>query len=142
MAGETRKQGVSFRFDPETVQRLKRRAHEVEAPQGALAERYIDEGLRMDEHPGIYFRDGGSGRRPAVLGTRLDVAQLIETLRQNDNSIEETADYLDLSPSQVEAAVRYYAAYRDEVDDWIERTRAIADREHELWLRRKEALGA
>jgi hypothetical protein len=28
----------------------------------------------MDEHPLIYFRDGASGRRPALLGTRLDVA--------------------------------------------------------------------
>jgi hypothetical protein len=29
----------------------------------ALAERCIEEGLRMDEHPPIYIRDGASGRR-------------------------------------------------------------------------------
>jgi len=91
------KQGVSFRFDPRTVERLKQRAHDVGAPQAALAERYIDEGMRVDEHPGIYFREGGSGRRPAVLGTRLDVAQIIETLRQNENSIDATAEYLDVA---------------------------------------------
>ncbi len=140
MARGTNKQGVSFRFDPHTVERLRRRSHELGASQAALAERYIDEGMRMDEHPGIYFRDGGSGRRPAVLGTHLDVAQVIETLRQNDNSIEETADYLDITPAQVEAAVRYYAAYTDEVDRWSEQSRAIAERERELWLRREEAL--
>jgi hypothetical protein len=31
----------------------------------------------MDEHPAIYFRDGADGRRPALLGTRLDVADVI-----------------------------------------------------------------
>ena len=60
-------------------------------PQTALAERYLEEGLRMDEHPLIYFRDGANGRRPALLGTRLDVADVIETLRQNDRSVERTA---------------------------------------------------
>lgn len=140
MARGESKQGVSFRFNPRTVERLRRRSHEVGAPQAALAERYIDEGMRIDEHPGIYFRDGGSGRRPAVLGTRLDVAQIIETLRQNENSIAETAEYLDISPAQVEAAVRYYAAYRDEVDEWIEQSRAIAERERELWRRQQDAL--
>jgi uncharacterized protein (DUF433 family) len=140
MARESSKQAVSFRFDPLTVERLKRRSREVGSPQGTLAERYIDEGMRMDEHPAIYFRDGGSGRRPAVVGTRLDVAQIIETLRQNANSIEETADYLDLSPAQVDAAVRYYAAYKDEIDDWIEESREIAERERDLWRRRRDAL--
>jgi len=140
MARGTNKRAVSFRFWPDTIERLKRRSGEAGAPQAALAERYIDEGMRMDEHPGIYFRDGGSGRRPAVLGTHLDVAQVIETLRQNDNSIEETADYLDITPAQVEAAVRYYAAYTDEVDRWSEQSRAIAERERELWLRREQAL--
>ena len=140
MGHETNKQPVSFRFDPRTVERLKRRSQEIGAPQATLAQRYIEEGMRVDEHPGIYFRDGGSGRRPAVLGTRLDVAQIIETLRQNDNSIEETAEYLDLSPAQVETALRYYAAYRDEVDEWIEQSRSIAERERELWRRREESL--
>lgn len=140
MARESSKQGVSFRFDPRTLERLKRRSREVGSPQAVLAERYIDEGMRMDEHPAIYFRDGGSGRRPAVLNTRLDVAQIIETLRQNANSIEETADYLDLSPAQVDAAVRYYADYKDEIDAWLDQSREIAERERDLWRRRQQAL--
>lgn len=140
MARGKSKQGVSFRFDPRTLARLKQRSHEVGAAQAALAERYIDEGMRVDEHPGIYFRDGGSGRRPALLGTRLDVAQIIETLRQNENSIEETADYLDIPAEQAETAVRYYVAYRDEVDEWIEQSRLVAERERELWRRQQDVL--
>ena len=140
MAGSTSKQGVSFRFDPRTLERLKQRSHEVGATQAALAERYIEEGIRADEHPGIYFREGGSGRRPTVLGTRLDVAQIIETLRQNENSIEDGAEYLDIPVEQVETAVRYYAAYKDEVDEWIEQSGVIAERERELWRRQQDVL--
>jgi uncharacterized protein (DUF433 family) len=140
MASGKSKQGVSFRFDPRTLARLKQRSHEVGAAQAELAERYIDEGMQVDEHPGIYFREGGSGRRPALVGTRLDVAQIIETLRQNESSIEETAEYLDIPVEQVATAVRYYAAYRDEVDEWIEQSGLVAERERELWRRQQDVL--
>jgi hypothetical protein len=36
--------------------------------------------------------------------------------------------------------LRYYADYNDEIDAWIERARAIAEREEERWRRRGEAL--
>ena len=140
MAREDKKKAVSFRFDSGTVERLKERSAELGSAQGVLAERYIEEGLRMDGHPGISFRDGGSGRRPALHGTRLDVAQVIETLRQNGASVDETADYLDLSPAQVETAVRYYAEYQVEVDAWIAQSQAIAERERDLWTKREAAL--
>jgi uncharacterized protein (DUF433 family) len=140
MATPTTKQSVAFRFDRITVARLKRRAQESHAPQTALAERYIEEGLRHDEHQLIYFRDGEAGRRPALLGTRLDVAEGITTIRQNDNSVEDAAEYLEIPVEHVEACLRYYADYKDEIDAWIERTEGIAQRERERWERRQQAL--
>ncbi|HEX6674985.1 MAG TPA: DUF433 domain-containing protein [Actinomycetes bacterium] len=134
------KQPLAFRVLPATLEHLRRRAREAGQPQTALAERYIEEGLRMDEHPLIYFRDGAAGRRPALLGTRLDVADVVETIHQNGNSVERTAAYLELPLDRVEACLRYYADYREEIDDWIERSRAIAEREEERWRRRGEAL--
>jgi uncharacterized protein (DUF433 family) len=141
MKDRARKQGVAFRLDPRTVEHLRRRARETGAQQTALAERYLNEGLRMDEHPLIRFRDGAAGRRPALLGSRLDVADVIETIRQNDNSVQEAADYLAVPVEHVEACLRYYAEYQSEVDAWIERARAAADRERELELRQRAALG-
>ena len=140
MATPSTKQSVAFRFDRITVTRLKQRAQETHAPQTALAERYIEEGLRHDEHPLIYFRDGEAGRRPALLGTRLDVASVISTIRQNDNSVEEAAEYLEIPLEHVDACLRYYADYRDEIDAWSERAQAIAERERERWERRQQAL--
>jgi uncharacterized protein (DUF433 family) len=140
MATPPTKQSVAFRFDRITVTRLKQRAQETHAPQTALAERYIEEGLRHDEHPLVYFRDGEAGRRPALLGTRLDVASVISTIRQNDNSVEEAAEYLEIPLEHVDACLRYYADYKDEIDAWSERAQAIAERERERWERRQQAL--
>lgn len=140
MSSSTTKQSIAFRFDPITIKRLKRRARETNAPQTALAERYIEEGLRHDEHPLIFFRDGEAGRRPSLLGTRLDVAQVIETIRQNENSIEEAADYLEIPVEQIDACLSYYADYKPEVDAWIEHVDELAERERERWRRRRHAL--
>jgi uncharacterized protein (DUF433 family) len=134
------KQPLTFRVPPRTLKHLKRRAREAGQKQTALAERYIEEGLRMDEHPVIYFRDGASGRRPALMGTRLDVADVIDTIRQNDRSVERTAAYLELPADRIEACLRYYADYGDEIDEWIDRAHAIAEREETRWQRRGEAL--
>lgn len=136
----TTKKSVAFRFNRITAARLKQRAQETHAPQTALAERYIEEGLRHDEHPLIYFRDGAAGRRPALLGTRLDVADVVTTIRQNENSLEETSAYLEIPLEQVDACLRYYADYKDEIDAWIEQVRAIAEHERERWQRRQQAL--
>jgi uncharacterized protein (DUF433 family) len=140
MARESNKKSVSFRFDSITVKRLKDHAAEAGAGQTTLAERYIDEGIRQDEHPLIYFREGAAGRRPALLGSRLDVADAITTIRQNEGSVEEAAGYLEIPVEQLEAATRYYGEYKDEVDELIERSRLAAERERERWRRGHEAL--
>jgi uncharacterized protein (DUF433 family) len=138
MARET-KVPFNARLNKATLKRLRDRAANVGANQTALAERYIDEGVRMDEHPLIHFRDGAAGRRPALIGTRLDVAQVIETIRQNGNSPAEAAAYLELPQQHVEACIAYYLAYQDEVDDWIERERRAADEAEVAWRRRQQS---
>lgn len=140
MASRDTKQSIAFRFHPITVRRLKRRAQEAHTGQTALAERYIEEGLRREEHPLVFFREGEAGRRPALLGTRLDVAEVIATVRQNDGSVEDAADYLEIPREQVEACVDYYADYKKEVDDWMERFKLAAQRERERSERRRRAL--
>jgi uncharacterized protein (DUF433 family) len=125
---ETARRHMSLRVAQPTFEELERRAREAGEPRSALVERYIAEGLRMDEHPQIYFRQGALGRRAALQGTRLDIWQVIETVRNHGNSVEDAADYLDLPVERVRAAVRYYAAQRDEVDEFAEGAAAAAER--------------
>jgi len=42
--------------------------------------------------------------------------------------VEEAAEYLGLPVQRVQAAINYYAAHREEVDDIAERERATANR--------------
>lgn len=128
----------SFRFSEATLQRLDARAHEIRETRTGLAERYVEEGLRMDEHPGIGFADGPVGRRPVVLGTGLDVWEVVSGLHAA-GSVEAMARYLELPVAQVRAAVRYYAAFRAEIDAELARRAAVADRE-EAAARREHAL--
>jgi uncharacterized protein (DUF433 family) len=130
---------VSFRFSEETVSSLRDLAGRRPESQTDLAERYIVEGMRQEEHPLIRFRDGAGGRRPSILGTRLDVADIVTAIRENEASVPETAEVLGIPVEQVEAAARYYADYKGEVDVWIQEGIELADREHERWVRQQEA---
>jgi uncharacterized protein (DUF433 family) len=130
----------SFRFDDALLAALEERARQRGESATAVFERYLQEGLRREDHPLIVFREEGGGRRAALVGTRLDVAQVIDTVLNSDNSVDAAAEYLAVPASSVRAAVRYYAAYQDEVDAWRERTRAIADQEEEAWRREQAVL--
>ena len=129
MTQDTTRRHRSFRFSQQTLQRLDARAHEIRETRTGLAERYVEEGLRMDEHPGIGFVDGPVGRRAVVLGTGLDVWEIVATIRQNRGSPEAAAGYLELPTGPIRTATRYYAAFAHEIDDILERQAASAERE-------------
>jgi uncharacterized protein (DUF433 family) len=121
---------------------LEAQAKALHESANALAARLLDEGLRRERHPLIYFRLGGSGqRRPALVGTRLYIWQIISTLR-GSKDIADAADYLGLTEPQVRAAVAYYADYTDEVDAYAAEEEEFARRERERWEREQQVLGA
>lgn len=124
-----------------TLERLRQRARLSGEPRTALAERYLDEGLAMDEFPGIHFVGGPMGRRPAVFGTGLDVWEIVKAVKDG-GSIEEAAAYLELEPRLVELAVRYYGSNREEVDDWLARARELSENEEARWRAAQDALTA
>jgi hypothetical protein len=127
---------LSIRVDPETKQELEREARRRGTPTTTLAEALLREGIRAAAHPGITFRDGPAGRRAGLLGGP-DVWEVIRVWRDNGRHPEVAAGYLRLSVGLVEAAVAYYAEYRDEIDDWIDRNEALMAEAEAAWRRRK-----
>ncbi|MDQ6776661.1 MAG: hypothetical protein M3071_10705 [Actinomycetota bacterium] len=117
-------------------------ASELSESRNSLAERLLDEGLHTERHPLISFRIGGSGRRrPALVGTRLYVWQILDTVRECGNSVGAAAKYLGLPEHHVQAAIDYYADFTDEVDRYRAEEREFEDRERERWERRQRVLG-
>ena len=129
----------SFRLPAATLDRLERRARERGQSANAVAARLIDEGLRAEDHPLIYLRDGVLGRRPALLGSRVDVWQVVDTLRAHDGAVDATAAYLDQPEVKIRAAMRYYADFGDEVDEFAARATDAARREEEAFRRTSSA---
>jgi len=94
----------------------------------------------MDDHPLVRFVDGVAGRRPRLVGTALDVWAVIAVVRDNDGDIGATADYLEAPLGLVQAAVTYYGAYANEIDEWMELNRRDSEQAHAAWLAGQVAL--
>lgn len=136
-------QTFSARWSADVVSRLWRRSELAGTNKSRLAERYVDEGMRMDEHPGIVFRGGPTGRRASLAGGP-DLWEVLTTLKsgkaRGEEAISATADLLSLTDSQVRTAVRYYGAFPEEVDDRIARNAEDADEAEAAWRREQAAL--
>jgi hypothetical protein len=136
-------QTFSARWDADVLARLKRHSELAGTNKSRLAERYVDEGTRMDEHPGIIFRGGPTGRRAALAGGP-DIWELMATLKsgkaRGEKAVVATAELLNLTDSQVRTAVRYYGAFTDEIDRRIALNTEDADEAEAAWKREQAAL--
>ena len=131
---------LSLRPSARTLERLRERARLLGQKHTVLAERYVAEGVLMDEHPGVHFVDGPMGRRPAVMGTGLDVWEIIAVAKENAGSVEEAAAYLEIDPRLVERATRYYGSNQAEIDDWMARVHDLNESEEAKWRAARDAL--
>ena len=136
---------LSVRIEPGLLDRLDRLSKREGMNRSELAKTLLDEGLRMADHPGILFRSGPAGRRPA-LATGPDVWEVARVLRDIEESGEEaiarTAELSGLTPHEVRTVVRYYAASREEIDEWIHTLDEEAERLKAAWEREQELLRA
>ncbi|MFI5005349.1 MAG: CopG family transcriptional regulator [Solirubrobacterales bacterium] len=143
MSSRPAQKPFSIRMSAGTLARLDAGARRRGEAKARTAERLIDEGLRMEDHPGVVFRDGPAGRRAALAGGP-DVWEVIETLEgtglAGEQAIAATAEWGALTHAQVRTAVRYYADFREEVDERIARNREEADRRQAAWERAQAAL--
>jgi hypothetical protein len=114
----------SARLDAGLLERLRRESAREGVAVSQLAERYIEEGVRASEFPGITFRPGPAGRRAGLVGGP-DVWEVVRDL--HSASAAGRADPIawitrttNLSEIQVRLAVAYYSTYPDEIDARIE----------------------
>ncbi len=123
---------VSVRLDDGLAERLRLRARAAGESLSDRLRRYAEEGARRDEHPLITFRDGPTGRRAGLVGGPdvWEVAMWLDDLAGEAAPAAELAGEGTVSRAQIDAALRYRAAYPDEIAARIElhrRETAAAD---------------
>src|SRR5689334_11416101 len=128
---------LSIRFTPSLLARLRQRARTMTGASAAgLAQRLIDEGLRMADHPGVIFKDGPSGRR-AALAYGPDVWEVVKFLREIDErgpaALLAAAEVFAVDVGRITSAISYYGEYRVEIDEEIEAAEAASVRAEHAW---------
>src|SRR5215470_11414696 len=128
---------LSIRFEPGLLARLRRRASaETGSNTSALAQRLIDEGLRMADHPGIVFKSGASGRR-AALALGPDVWEVIKFLREVDergpSALVAATEVFAIDVNRISTAVSYYGDHGNEIDAEIDAAAEASERAERAW---------
>ncbi len=125
---------MTLELKSETVRRLDAASRGTGQTPAELAEVLLEDGLRMQAHPGIVFRSGPAGRRAGLAGGPdvWEVARVLRAVRpQGEGAHRKAAALTGLTPGQVEIAARYYAAYPEEIDAWLRRVDHEAERDQE-----------
>ena len=112
----------SLRIPGEIVKAIEQLAEASRQDFSATAIELLTEAVKMRRCPGIVFADGPSGRRARILGTGLEVWELIADYQAMDRDPQRLREaYHMLSDAQIRAALGYYAAYPEEIDHLIAR---------------------
>ncbi len=89
------------------------------------------EEVRTHKFPGIAFRGSEGDRRAWLLGTALDVWQIIEAYRAMGS--ERLLEEGDLSEEEIGLALEYYETHPEEIDEAISINRRSEREWHELY---------
>jgi hypothetical protein len=113
---------ISVRLDDRLAQKLKLSASAAGETVSDRLRRYAEEGARRDEHPQITFRDGPTGRRAGLINGPdvWEIAMWFDDLTAAKDPAATLARDGAVTRAQIDAALRYRAAYADEIQARID----------------------
>jgi len=115
-------QPFSIRLRGEDACFVNDEARRLKRPRRAIVEEYLSETIRTRRYPGIAFRGDDYRRRAWVIGTGLDVWEIV-ALAHDFADEREFADEYGLTPGQIRIALAYTKEFGDEIGDLIARGR-------------------
>jgi len=122
----------SVRFSLPTDHLVEDEARRTRRSKSAIVEALTEEAVRTRRFAGIGFRGEDAARRPWVIGSGLDVWEIVQML-EDFGSIESLVEQTQLSERQVHLAVAYRDSYPDEIAETIAENRRTAEQWRELY---------
>lgn len=113
----------SLRLSERTDRLVTAEAKRTKRSKGSVVETLAEEALKARLVPGIAFRGEDYNRRAWLIGTSLDVWQVVEAYKDFDRDFERTVAESDLTTRELRTAVSYYERFPEEIDDFIARDR-------------------
>jgi uncharacterized protein (DUF433 family) len=118
-------QPFSVRLEGATEEVVEAEARRMRRSKSAVVEAFTEETARTRRFPGIAFRGDDAQRRAWMIGSGLDVWELLQMLEDYGSPEKLVAD-THLSLAQVRLAIAYRNAYPEEIDE------AVADNRRPL----------
>jgi hypothetical protein len=122
----------SLRLSPQLEALVAEEARRTKRSKGAVVEALAEEALKTRLFPGIAFRGVDWERRAWVVGTALDVWEIVAAF-EDFGSVEAMVAGTDLSERQIRLALAYRDRFPDEIDDAVARQRQSLDQLHEAF---------
>jgi uncharacterized protein (DUF433 family) len=130
---QTRKgEPFSVRFTLATDRTVQEEARRTRRSKSAVVEALTEEAVRTRRFAGLGFRGEDAARRPWVIGSGLDVWEIVQML-EDFGSLEPVVEETQLSERQVRLALAYREAYPEEIAQAISQNRRTAEQWHELY---------
>lgn len=122
----------SVRFTLPTDRVVADEARRTHRSKSTVVELLADEAVRTRRFAGIGFRGEDAGRRPWVIGSGLDIWEIVQMV-EDFGSIELLLQETQLTERQVRLALAYHESYPDEVAEAISQNRRRPEEWHELY---------
>lgn len=136
---------TNVRFAEGTQESLVQYVRRTGQTKSSVINTAVDEWLRMQDHPRVRFVVVESGERRATLVDGPQVWTVAESWLAHEpaeRSAANVADAVGIPADRVEAALAYWADYRAEIDDVLDRHRAAQDEALAAWERRQALTSA
>jgi uncharacterized protein (DUF433 family) len=109
----------SLRLSEQTDRLVTAEAKRTKRSKGSVVETLAEEALKARLVPGIAFRGDDYNRRAWLIGTSMDVWQVVEGYKDFDEDFERTVAETDLTARELRTALSYYERFPQEIDDFI-----------------------
>jgi uncharacterized protein (DUF433 family) len=123
----------SVRFRLPADRYVEAEARRTRRSKSDLVEALTEEAIQTRRFAGLAFRGEDWNRRPWVIGSGLDVWELIDMLQSYEGDVERLLADNDLEPRHVQLALAYYNDHAEEIDEAIADNRRPVEELQELY---------